>query len=124
MYNRTASKRGAGLVLGLVLLGSICPALAQRPQDNWYLEQTWVKTNATLGPANGGLSAPYGVAIGPTGKIYVGDQGYGRIQVYQPDGTFSFSIPNGFGGGLSFSQPRGMITDTNGNLYVADYAAN
>lgn len=96
-------------------------AFAQRPQDNWYLEQTWTKTMAAT---NGGLSAPYGIAIGPDQRIYIGDQSLGRIQVYLPDGTFSFAITNTFGGGESFSQPRGMITDQEGNLYVADYARN
>lgn len=118
------SNKYAGLLLAMFWLCLKCAALAQTPQDNWYLEQTWVKTNATLNATNGGLSSPYGVAIGPDGRIYVGDQGYGRIQVYLPDGTFSFSITNGFGGGLRFSQPRGMITDNAGNLYVADYGTN
>jgi hypothetical protein len=100
------------------------PALAQQPQDNWYLEQTWRKTGGGLNATNGGLSSPYGVAIGPDGRIYVGDVGYGRIQVYLADGTYSFSITNGFGGGQNFSQPRGMITDSSGNLYVADLGRN
>lgn len=99
-------------------------AFGQRPQDNWYLEQTWTKSGGNLVATNGGLSSPYGVAIGPSGRIYVGDQGYGRIQVYLPDGSFSFSITNGFGGGQSFSQPRGMITDGMGFLYVADAGLN
>lgn len=112
-------------LLGLLWLALSQTTLAQqRPQDNWHLEQTWVKTNATLNATNGGLSSPYGVAIGLDGRVYVGDEGYGCIQVYLPDGTYSFSITNGFGGGLSFSQPRGMITDKGGNLYVADLGTN
>lgn len=99
-------------------------AHAQRPQDNWYLEQTWTKTGGGLVATNGGLSAPYGVAIGPDGRIYVGDQGYSRIQVYQPDGTYAFSITNGFGGGQSFNQPRGMTFGGDGRLYVADAGRN
>lgn len=104
-----------------MLVFSVGIVFAQRPQDNWYLEQTWTKTMAVT---NGGLSTPYGVAIGLDSRIYVGDQGAARIQVYLPDGTFSFAITNNFGAGESFSQPRGMITDANGNLYVADYARN
>lgn len=108
----------------LAVLAITISASAQRPQDNWYLESTWAKSGTVYAATNGGLSAPYGVAIGPDGRIYVGDQGYGCIQVYQPDGTYSFSITNGFGGGLKFSKPRGLITDKSGNLYVADYGTN
>ncbi len=98
--------------------------LAQRPQDNWYLEKTWTKTGGGLVATNGGLSQPYGVAIGPDGRVYVGDQGYLRIQVYQSNGDYDFSITNNFGEGLSFSQPRGMIFGPDDNLYVADYTRN
>ena len=123
--NRTmALKKYAGLLLSFLLLGAAGSALAQTPQDNWYLEQTLTKTGGSYTATNGGLSSPYGVAIGLDGRIYVGDEGYGRIQVYLADGTYSFSITNGFGGGQNFSQPRGMITDKNGNLFVADYGNN
>jgi len=107
-------------VLTIALIGASPDALAQRPQDNWYLETIWDKGANNLNATNGGLSSPYGVAIGPDRRIYVADQGYSCIQVYLPDGTFSFSITNGFGAGESFSQPRGLITDKSGNLYAAD----
>jgi hypothetical protein len=110
------------LLTGLTCLTLVRSASAQQDQDNWYLEQTL--TQSGLPATNGGLSSPYGVAIGPSGLIYVGDQGYGCIQVYQTNGAYSFSITNTFGGGQSFGQPRGMITDKAGNLYVADQGKN
>ena len=99
-----------------------CPfASAQRPQDNWYQDAVWVKT---MPVAEGGLAEPFGVAISRDRRIYVGDQGAQRIQVYLPDGSFSFGITSPFGDGESFNQPRGMIFDRAGNLYVADQANN
>ena len=62
--------------------------LAQQAQDNWYLAQT--RSYAGMAATNGGLSSPYGVTIGPDGRIYVGDQGYGCIQVYLASGCLQF----------------------------------
>src|ERR1039457_631723 len=117
MKKRQEPKLAAQLFAAVFLLSASGAAFAQRPQDNWYQDAVWVKTNAV---AEGGLVDPFGVAIGRDRRIYVGDQGSQRIQVYLPDGTFSFGITNGFGGGETFGQPRGMIFDRDGNLYVAD----
>lgn len=121
MNTREEMKHAGRLLLPVLLLAASGPALAQRPQDNWYLESTWIKDMAV---SEGGLSAPYGVAIGHDQRIYVGDQGAGCVNAYLPDGTFSFAITNDFGSGQSFSQPRGMIMDRAGNLYVADMGHN
>lgn len=115
-------KEAVRLVLGFLLLGAGCSALAQTPQDNWYIEKTWVKVGGGLSATNGGLSEPYGVAIGPDQRVYVADQAYHRIQAYLPDGTYSFSITNA--GGQSIGAPRGMICDVAGNLYVSDSSSN
>jgi len=53
-----------------------------------------------------------------------GGPGLRRNSSFLANGAYSFSITNGFGGGQSFSQPLGMITDKAGNLYVADNGNN
>src|SRR5581483_2504563 len=119
--------RRRGFLATLLLVGASLVlahrAMAQQPQDNWYLWQTWPLAGQNS-PTNGGLSSPYGVAIGPDGRVYVGDQRYGLIQVYLPSGAYSYSITGPFGSGQNFNQPRGMITDQAGNLYVADQGNN
>jgi DNA-binding beta-propeller fold protein YncE len=111
------------LVFGLWLaVFATLPAQGQTPQDNWYAETRWTKTGGGLAVINGGLAEPYGVAIGPDRRVYVGDQSYRCVQVYLPDGSFSFSITNA--GGQSLLYPRGMIFDSSGKLYVADYGNN
>lgn len=107
------------LTLLIVSTGLTPIAHAQRPQDNWYQEYAWTKTNSA---ATGGLSSPLGCAISRDGRIYVGDADFDRVQVYQQDGTFLFGITNTFGTGDSFSSPRGMVFDRQGSLYVADAA--
>lgn len=78
----------------------------------------------TQAMTNGGLSHPNGIAVGPDGRIYVGDSGFARIQVYLPNGTFSFAITNNFGNGESLSNPYGLVADPTGDLYVADSGRN
>ena len=111
-------------IIVVAALFSCSHVWAQRPQDNWYLESTWNKSGTGHSAINGGLVSPHGIAIGMNQRIYVGDENYKLIQVYNPDGTYAFSITNGFGGGLSFIKPRGMCMDVEGNLYVADYGCN
>lgn len=124
MITRLHTAHPIVLLAHSLLLILAIPASAQRPQDNWYSERTWTKSGGSFAATNGGLSAPYGVAVGPDGRVYVGDEGYKRIQVYEPDGTYVLSITNGVGGGQSFSQPRGMIFGPDDNLYVTDQGLN
>ena len=69
------------------------------------------------------------VAVGPDGRIYTveswGDAPYmpgsnHRVQIFNPDGSYS----GGFGGygssNNSFAAPTGIALDASGNLYVAD----
>jgi hypothetical protein len=118
LRNIPAMKR----VLVLAIAAAIVhPAPGQEPQDNWYWDATWTKSES----GDGALTTPYGVAVGPDGRIYVGDQGSPvSIVIYNPDGSYSGEITGTFGGGESLSHPRGMITDAAGKLHVADVNRN
>jgi hypothetical protein len=98
------------IMVGLILLGC-ARSSAQTDQDNWYLWQT-----------NTPGSAPYGVTIGPDGRIFV-SAGNGTIQACS-NGVWSTFVSNSFGAGLSFNSPLGLITDSSSNLYVADAGDN
>ncbi len=85
--------------------------------------------NKISGADSGGVfNRPSGIAIGPSGNIYVADTWNYRIQVFTPDGKFLNSWgqrgefgdkaqPEPFDG---FWGPRGIAVDSQENVYVAD----
>ena len=83
-------------------------------------EGQFLSTFGSQGSLNGQLNQPWGCAIGKDGKVYIADSGNNRVQVFNPDGTFSCII----GGGGDTSQPRAVALDPNGNVHVAIYSDN
>jgi sugar lactone lactonase YvrE len=83
----------------------------------------------TNGADSGGVfNRPSGLAIGPSGNIYVADTWNYRIQVFTPDGKFlnSWGQRGEFGSNAQaepfdgFWGPRGIAVDSEENVYVAD----
>ncbi len=80
------------------------------------------------GPAlSATLSAPYGIAIDPTGAIYVGNSAgyFGRgvshgVRRIGPDGIIT-TATLGPTSTTTFKAPTGVAFDTQGILYVTDY---
>jgi sugar lactone lactonase YvrE len=84
------------------------------------------------GPAaSAELNAPDGVAIDPSGNLYISDRDNARIRRVIATGTISSVVGNGTAGysgdggpaiGAELNQPAGLAGDSSGNLYLADYA--
>ncbi|MBS1586076.1 MAG: hypothetical protein JSS82_11095 [Bacteroidetes bacterium] len=79
--------------------------------------------------ANASLSDPTGVAVDNSGNIYIADRGNNRIRKVNATGIITtiagngnpaFSGDNGPAVQAELNQPRGVATDANGNIYVAD----
>jgi streptogramin lyase len=77
---------------------------------------------------NARFNDPWGLAIDSSGNLYVGDGGNHRIRMITPDavvstiaGNGTTTFANGNGTSATFNQPHGVVLDTAGNLYVADY---
>ena len=76
------------------------------------------------------LSSPIGLALDNAGNLYIGDYGNnvvrkvvmatGGITTIAGNGTVGFSGDGGPATAAEISYPRGLATDTAGNLYIAD----
>ncbi|WP_175404068.1 gliding motility-associated C-terminal domain-containing protein [Mucilaginibacter sp. PPCGB 2223] len=97
---------------------------------------TTLAGNGSIGSSNGtGASAsfnyPGGIALDPSGNIFVSDQQNQLIREITPSGvvtTFAGNgigaLVNGAGASASFNGPEGLAFDATGNLYVADRINN
>ena len=101
----------------------------------------WVQSlfaGGTKGSANGTgadaqFSAPQGVAVDASGKVYVSDTGNNLIRTILPSGDVgllagagnaSAGSSDGSGTDARFNRPTGIASDASGNLYVADAGNN
>lgn len=81
--------------------------------------------NGTVLATVTGLVKPLGVAVGNQNRVYVGEEGTGRVLVYD---TTLTNTPSVLGGGFNeFQLPSHIAVDTtqgNGWIYVADSRTN
>jgi uncharacterized protein (TIGR03437 family) len=79
------------------------------------------------------LSSPAGLAVDAQGNLYIADSGNNRIRMVGPDGIIHTVAGNGaadFGGDggpallAALHAPVGVVTDSSGNLWIADTGNN
>jgi sugar lactone lactonase YvrE len=74
------------------------------------------------------LNFPYGVALDPSGNLYIGDStnfrvrkvSGGTISTVAGTGSYGYSGDGGPAIDASLAYPNGVAVDGNGNLYIAD----
>jgi hypothetical protein len=81
------------------------------------------------GSGDGQFRAPYGVATGPPGNVYVTDFGNGlgnndRVEAFTSTGGFVTKWGSLGAGDTEFHDPWGIAADGAGNVFVADTANN
>jgi uncharacterized repeat protein (TIGR01451 family) len=76
------------------------------------------------------IGSPYGLAVDPSGNLYVSDVGHnvvrmvaasGMISTVAGNGTYGYSGDGGAATSAELRYPYGVAVDTSGNLYIADY---
>jgi sugar lactone lactonase YvrE len=73
----------------------------------------FIKSWGKLGKGPGELDQPHALAMDSKGRLFVGDRGNNRIQVFDQDGTYLLEWSQ-------FSRPSGIAIDKNDDIYVAD----
>jgi DNA-binding beta-propeller fold protein YncE len=69
----------------------------------------------------GNFSGPRGIAVAPSGLVYVVDTGDNKVKVYSPSGDSIREIGGSGWGDLEFDQPYDLAVGAGLNFYVADY---
>ena len=80
------------------------------------LDGKFISKFGKRGSGDGELRDPWGCTVSGDGKVYVADASNSRVQVFNPDGTFSQSV-----GGFPFT--RDVAVDAEGSLHIAMYSA-
>ena len=81
------------------------------------LVATWGRTGQ--GPAE--FREPMGLAVDPSGHLYVADTRNARIQKFAPDGSFLLAWGRSGDGPGEFLKPVDVAVDGQGRIYVSDY---
>ena len=78
---------------------------------------TFIKTWGKQGTGPGEFELPHGIAMDSRDRLFVGDRGNGRVQIFDLDGNFLEEWPQ-------FGRPSGIFIDGNDMLYVADHSSD
>jgi DNA-binding beta-propeller fold protein YncE len=78
---------------------------------------TFIKAWGTTGSENGEFRDPHALAMDSQGRLFVGDRGNSRIQIFDQDG-------NHLATWTQFGRPSGLFIDDDDVLYAADSESN
>lgn len=82
---------------------------------------TYVSEFGSIGSGNGQFDYFETMTIAANGDIYVADEAYNRVQVFDANGTYLRQFGTSGSGNGQFNNPRGIAVAANGNIYVSDY---
>ena len=85
---------------------------------------TFLNAWGTYGTGAGQFGFPVGVAVSPTGQVYVADMDSDRIQRFSADGTYETQWGSSGSNYGEFYSPIGVAVAPSGQVYVADAGNN
>jgi hypothetical protein len=85
--------------------------------EKWSTDGTFLSAWGSAGTANGQFEAPFGLSYGPSGHVFVTEEGGTRVQELDSSGNWQASIPG-------FNDPLGVAVDSTGTMWVADSGNN
>ncbi len=126
------NKIGAALLVGVLALFIIVAVVrwSSGPAERGPPSRTATDVSApsvvylrTIGTEKGErrLKQPVGVAVSPTGELFVADSGHQRIAVFGEEGTFVRAFGMEGEGPGELDRPMHLEFGTDGLLYVAEY---
>jgi sugar lactone lactonase YvrE len=77
----------------------------------------FIKAWGKRGTAPGDFETPHALAMDSRGRLFVGDRGNNRIQIFDQDGKFLEEWKQ-------FGRPSGVFIDRSDTLYVADHQSD
>ena len=80
--------------------------------------------SAGTGPSQFNSPGTNGMALDPSGNVFVADTGNNRIQKFDHDGNFLLQWGSAGSGNGQFSSPNGLAVDGTGYVYVVDNGNN
>ena len=113
---------------GIVVTGDVMYVVEHRCNriQKLTLKGDFLDSFGSVGSGEGQFRSPWGICIGPNGRIFVADYGNNRIQVFHKDATFSHMINDKTSGneGIPMKCPAGITFDISGLIHVTSTTSN
>jgi hypothetical protein len=92
----------------------------KKPSTKKPSDSAPVKRFGTAGTGPGQLTEPYGIAIKPSGNIFIGERGNNRVEEFSPSGEYLAQFGTKGSGPGQFSELSNVAVGQGGVLFVAD----
>ncbi len=109
------------LLLSFILLAILPKYLPVADATETY---SFLTKWGSFGTTNSQFDTPVGIAVDPSGNVYVVDTNNNRIQKFTSDGQFLTSWGSYGKDAGQFDTPVGIEVDSSSNVYVADEGNN
>ena len=93
---------------------------ATAPVESARRPPVYALSFGSKGTGDGEVDEPRGIAVDPSGDVWVADTGNDRIQKFNSSGEYQCKIGAEGSGEGQFSDPRGIAADSEGSVWVAD----